>query len=100
LEISRLGRLICSDQPREDAADVRVDRPDRLPEDQRGDGTGGVRPHAWQAEERIEVRGNAPAVLRDDGARRPLEVERAPVVAETAPRAEDIGGRGRGKAFD
>ena len=28
-------------------------------------------------------------MLRDDDAGRPLEIERAPVVAETAPRAED-----------
>ena len=100
LELADARCAIGADEAAEDAAHIGIDRPDRAPERQGGNGAGRVWPDARESLKVVEARWDGSAVLRGDDARRPLEVERAPVVAETAPGAEDIGRRSIGEALD
>ncbi len=84
---------VAGHDPADDAADVDVDRADATPERDRSDRPRRVRTDPGK---RLEVGDTArdAAAGRGDRDRRPVEGDRAAVVAEAAPRSDHVGGAG------
>jgi uncharacterized protein (TIGR02453 family) len=82
----------ASDDASEHPADVDIDGTDLLPERDGSDRSRGVWPDSWESLELVDRVGDAAAVVVTDRARGTPQGEGAPVVAETLPLAQDVGG--------
>ena len=96
---ARQGGRVPRDDPAKHPPDVCVDRAERLPERDRGDRSGRVRPDPRQGLEGADVIRHPATMALDDLSRSALQVERAPVVPEALPGAHDVG-RVRGGQVD
>ena len=95
-----LVRLGATHRPRDDPPDVAVQRRDGGAVADRRHRRGRVRTDPGEPDQRGHVVRHAPSVLTDDGSSGLVESDGAPVVAESGPRPEHVGARGRGERVD